>query len=298
MYNRKLIFDLLFQTASRTLLDLGMDTNRLGALLGITAVLHSWSRDLQFHLHLHCIVTGGGLAPEGDRWVPTKLVRYLFPREVISDLFKRKFLHALKRLYGKNQLKIPSTCSELADRSLFTAFLDTLYSKKWGVFAKRPFGGPQQVFEYLGRYTHRVAISNHRLISMDDDGITFVTKGDNTVTLPPEEFIRRFLMHVLPKGFVKIRHYGLMSSGKATTKLETARQLIEGDGSSNSHGSTSVSSAQHSRELTWQELLLELTGLDLSICPVCGKGMMIRHPLPLIKSEMRAREPPLGEDIQ
>ena len=229
LYNRKPIFDLLFKTASRTLLDLGRDPNRLGALVGITAVLHTWTRDLLFHPHLHCVVTGGGLAPDGDRWVSTKLSRYLFPREVLSALFKGKFLHDLKNLYDQNQLKIPSVCSELADRSLFIAFLDTLYRKKWVVYAKRPFGGPQQVFNYLGRYTHRVAISNHRLLSMNDNGVTFVTKGDKTATLLPDEFIHRFLLHVLPSGFFKIRHFGLMASSNVPTKLQISMSLLESD---------------------------------------------------------------------
>ena len=295
LYNRKLIFDLLFQTASRTLLDLGRDTNRLGALLGITAVLHTWTRSLLFHPHLHCVVTGGGLAPEGDRWVSTKLSRYLFPCEVISSLFKGKFLHSFRKLYDQNQLKIPSICSELADRSLFTAFLDTLYRKKWVVYAKRPFGGPQQVFNYLGRYTHRVAISNHRLVSMNDDGVAFVTKGDKTTTLPSEEFIHRFLLHVLPPGFFKIRHFGLMASSNVPTKLQASMDLLNSDPSTQPENSSNIPTEEDStQQRNWMELFHQLTGIDLSVCPRCG-GKMVRSPFRRIASSSCAREPPRRE---
>jgi len=292
--NRKTIFALLFEAGSRTLLDLARDPKRLGAQLGITAVLHTWTRDLRFHPHLHCIVTGGGLNHSAERWVPTKLERYLFPREVIAKLFRNKFLDALKRAYKNEKLRFRSAYEELADPTFFRVFVDKLYNINWGVYAKRPFGGPQQVFEYLGRYTHRVAISNHRLISSDDDGVTFITKRDKTITLPHQEFIRRFLLHVLPSGFVKIRHFGIKASGNVNTKLVRARELLEEQNPSvgkDSNTEATNESDAHEPE-SWQEQMRRLTGTDLSICPLCGEGKMIRRPLPKNKAMTNAREPP------
>ena len=294
MGNRKTIFDLLFKAGSRTLIDLARDPKRLGAQLGITAVLHTWTRELLFHPHLHCIITGGGLALSGDRWVPTKLDKYLFPRDVIAKLFRDKFLDSLKRAYKNAKLRFCSAYEEMADPTFFQAFVDKLYNIKWGVYARRPFDGPQQVFDYLGRYTHRVAISNHRLISSDDDGITFATKGDKTATLPHLEFIRRFLLHILPSGFVKIRHFGLKAPGNVNTKLVRARELLDEQNPSvvtDSNTEAENESDAHEQE-SWQEQMRRLTGMDLSICPLCGEGKMIRHPLPKDRTMTNAREPP------
>jgi hypothetical protein len=216
--NRKTIFDLLFSAAARTLLKLGNDDRRLGALLGVTAVLHTWTRDLRFHPHVHCIVTGGGLRPTGDRWVFSR-AKYLFPIRMLSDLFRGKFLDGLARLYDRGKLDLGGACAGLADRSVFGRLKDTLYRKDWVVYAKRPFTGPEQVFKYLGRYTHRVGISNHRLVSFDEGRVCFRTKDSKQVTVTAEEFIRRFLVHVLPDGFVKIRHFGLLASSNLRTKL-------------------------------------------------------------------------------
>jgi hypothetical protein len=271
--NRRIIFDILFSSASRTLLELGRDERRLGGLLGVTAVLHTWTRDLRFHPHVHCIVTGGGLASGGNRWIPSRR-KYLFPVRVLSDLFRGKFLDALTRAYEKGKLKLGD--GDLDDREALVRLKDALYRKDWVVYAKRPFAGPEQVFKYLGRYTHRVGISNRRLVSVDEHGVCFRTKDGKQVTISPEEFIRRFLLHVLPDGFVKIRHYGLLASSNVRTKLEDARRHLEGK---------DKSSGENRANPTWQERLLALTGIDVTICPRCG-GHMIRqplatHPLPL-----------------
>ena len=265
--NRKLIFDLLFSAASRTLLALGNDEQRLGAQLGVTAVLHTWTRDLRFHPHVHCIVTGGGLA--GDRWISSRQ-KYLFPARVLSSLFRGKFLDGLSRAYKRGELDLGGACDALVGRKAFGELKDTLYRKDWVVYAKRPFAGPEQVFKYLGQYTHRVGISNHRLIAFDERGVSFRTKNGKQVTVSPDEFIRRFLLHVLPDGFVKIRHYGLLASSNLRTKLVTARRHLEAVGKT----TNTIPPPQK----TLRERLLALTGVDLEICPHCG-GQMISYPL-------------------
>jgi hypothetical protein len=284
--NRELFFDMLFAAASQTLLALGEDPKRLGAQLGITAVLHTWTRDLKFHPHLHCLVSGGGLQRDGARWVHARQ-GYLFPVDVLSKLFRGKLMAALAKAYQRGQLALSGSCAELADPRTFARLKDRLYQTKWITYAKEPFAGPAQVFEYLGRYTHRVGISNQRLLQFTDDGVRFRTKGDATATLAPHEFIHRFLQHVLPSGFVKIRHYGLLSPSNATTRLEVARELLEAEqaGLSAAIGlvaalliaTTSTSGLPHNED--WRALLRRLTGFDASRCPSCG-GVLRSLPLP------------------
>lgn len=266
--NRKELFKMLFAAAAETLLELGRDPKHLGGLLGITTVLHTWTRQLDFHPHVHCIVTGGGLDEDGDRWVKAT-PDFLFPVKVLSRLFRGKFLAALCRAHERGQLEFAGGCADLAIGDNFAALKDQLYRREWVVYAKRPFGGPQHVFEYLGRYTHRVAISNYRLLSMDDGGVTFATKDGKTATLAPMEFIRRFLMHVLPKDFVKIRHYGLKAASNVHTKLKRAKEILEAEQGPQSAGGDDLGE-------TWLEQMQALTGVDLSVCPRCGTGRMIR----------------------
>jgi hypothetical protein len=274
MCNREKIFGMLFTAAASTLLTLGWDPKRLGGLVGITAVLHTWTRKLEFHPHLHCIVTGGGLIESTGTWTGVER-DFLFPVEVISELFRGKFLHALNREYKKGRLEFAGGASDLASESAFNRLKDKLYRKKWVVYAKCPFGGPEQVFEYLGRYTHRVAISNQRLIKMDEREVTFYTKNGKTHSLPHREFIRRFLLHILPKGFFKIRHYGLMSSTNVKTKLQAAKELLEQE----AHIREITPQETVSADANWQELTKILTGIDLTVCPHCGQGNMIRIPM-------------------
>ncbi len=265
--NQRAMYKLLFEAATKTLLTLGDDEERLGAQLGITAVLHTWTRELSFHPHLHCIVTGGGLSPDGTSWVAARR-KYLFPVKVLSALFRGLFLDGVARLHAAGDLRI--------DGDLH-ALLDPLYREDWVVYAKRPFGGPEQVFKYLGRYTHRVGISNQRLISMNEEGVTFATKNGRTVTLAPQEFIRRFLLHVLPPGFVKIRHYGLWASGNISTRLAAARALLPAPPSPPPPPPVDV---EHlADEIEWQVRLLRLTGIDVTRCPRCADGRMIPQPL-------------------
>ena len=224
--NPKVVYEILFKAAAETLLALGNDPKHLGGLLGLTAVLHTWTRALDYHPHLHVIVTAGGLSPSGESWLPSKK-GFLFPVRVLSKLFRGKFLFALNRAREKGMLEFAGDCVDLNENARFSSLIRKLYDTDWVVYCKKPFAGPGAVFEYLGRYTHRVGISNQRLISLDHQGVSFYTKNGNTKTLPPLEFIRRFLMHVLPKGFTKIRHFGLLAPCNVNTKLARAKQLLE-----------------------------------------------------------------------
>jgi len=272
--NRRVLFTIVFRAASQTLLTLGADPRRLGGLLGITSVLHTWTRALQFHPHLHCLVTGGGLSPDGQRWVPTKSPNYLFPVRVLSSLFRAKFLNALRCAFRNGELQFSASIAALAQADAFDRFLVPLYQRHWVVYAKHPFGGPEQVFRYLGRYTHRVAISNHRLKAVDQNRVQFRTRGEDTVTLAPLEFIRRFLLHVLPAGFVKIRHYGLFAPANISTKLEAADALLR------NHSPCADSTTAPVHRPDWRAQLAALTGINLLRCPRCQHGTMLRHPIP------------------
>lgn len=221
--NPKLIYDLLFSAAQETLQD--MAVRRLDAQLGITAVLHTWTREMLLHPHLHCIVTGGGLSPDGTEWASCRQ-DYLFPVKAMNRLFRGKFMAGLVRAHKAEKLHFAGTSAGLADPVAFAKMRDRLYTTDWVVFAKRPFGGPEQVIRYLSRYTHRVAISNSRIVSQTDERVIIKTRGSAFCTMSPEEFIRRFLLHVLPAGFRKIRHYGLLAPANVNTRLLAARRVL------------------------------------------------------------------------
>ena len=272
MVNREKLFDLLFASAAEALLELGRDPRWIGGILGITSVLHTWTRDLRFHPHVHCIVTGGGLSLDGERWIATR-PGFLLPVRVLGALFRGKFLAGLSRLYDRGELRLDGPAAKLADRAQFARVRDKLYRVRWVVYAKPPFGGPTEVFRYLGRYTHRVGISNRRLVSLDERGVTFRTRGDHTATLAPDEFLRRFLLHVLPKGYVKIRHHGLMAASNVNTRLAAARRLLDTTPPPTSPNTTAPRD--------FREVLLALTGIDLRRCPSCGALAIRRLPLPL-----------------
>jgi predicted Zn-ribbon and HTH transcriptional regulator len=285
--NRELIFDLLFEAVSGTLLTLGADPDRLGALLGFSAVLHTWTRDLSFHPHLHCIVTGGGLSPDGQSWTRARGDCYLFPVQVMGRLFRGKFLAGLQRLYHKGALHLGGSCAQLDDPDVFRLLLDQLYRTEWRPYAKRPFAGPQQVYEYLGYYTHRVGIANHRLLEIDENSVRFKTRNGKTATLKAEEFIRRFLLHVLPTGFVKIRHYGLLAA-KANAKRQAVRAALP-PGPDAPPAPKSTPERQSPRDERLAEPLARL--LDLALrCPRCGKSALLRRPL-------HERAPPSPQEV-
>lgn len=219
------LYNLLFDAAAQTLLDLGRDPEHLGAQLGFTAVLHTWDRQLNFHPHIHAVVSGGGLSLDQTTWVPSRRDDFLFPVAVVSALFRGKFLAGLRRLYDEGQLRFGAGV-ELAEPRHFQRLVNHLYQTDWLTYLKQPFGGAEHVYRYLSRYVSRIGISNHRIRSVDEHGVTFATKDGKAITLEPTEFIRRFLQHVPPRGFVRIRHYGLLAPGNVKTRLETARRLL------------------------------------------------------------------------
>ena len=231
--NKRVIYDLLFKASAETMLTIAADTKHLGARIGITAVLHSWGSAMTHHPHVHMIVPGGGISLDGQRWVSCR-PNFFLPVRVLSRLFRRRFLEMLVAAHDAGQLAFFADHEALANSAAFDAYLKPLRKSEWVVYAKRPFGGPEAVLAYLSRYTHRVAISNHRLIRADNNGVTFKYKDYRidgpdrykTMTLSVTEFIRRFLMHVLPKRFHRIRHYGLFANGNRAANIAHARALL------------------------------------------------------------------------
>jgi putative transposase/transposase-like zinc-binding protein len=231
--NKAVIYDLLFKASAETMLTIAADPKHLGARIGLTAVLHTWGSAMTHHPHVHMIVPGGGLSPDGTRWT-TGRPNFLLPVRVLSKLFRRLLLEKLATAHAARRLRFFGDRADLADGDVFAAFLAPLRKTRWFVYAKRPFAGPQAVLTYLSRYTHRVAISNHRLIRADDTGVTFTWKdyrvegGERckTMKLTIDEFIRRFLIHVLPPGFHRIRHYGLFATSGRAHNLAQARALL------------------------------------------------------------------------
>lgn len=231
--NKAAVYDLLFRAASETMLTIAADPRHLGARIGITAVLHTWGSALTYHPHVHMIVPGGGIALDGTRWILSRRA-FLLPVRVLGKLFRRLFLTRLTALFDAGKLGFFGTMAELNERKAFLRHLAPIRSKRWVIYAKPPFAGPQAVLAYLSRYTHRVAISNRRLIAFDQDGVTFRYKDyrrdgqerQQVMTLATDEFIRRFLIHVLPRGFHRIRHYGLLSSSARKDSLALARSLL------------------------------------------------------------------------
>ena len=230
--NKAIVYDLLFRTAAETLLTIAADSRHLGARIGATAVLHSWGSTMTHHPHVHMIVPGGGISLDGTRWVRCK-PGFLLPVPVLSRLFRRRFL-ALADAHAAGRLAFFGEIEDLRRRAAFDAHLAPLKRKKWFVYTRPPFSGPEAVLAYLARYTHRVAISNSRLVALDERGVTFRYKDYRRngqarygkMTLSADEFIRRFLLHVLPKGFHRIRHYGLLASAGCKTNIARARQLM------------------------------------------------------------------------
>jgi hypothetical protein len=231
--NKAVIYDLLFKASSQTMLTIAADPKRLGARIGVLSVLHTWGSALTHHPHVHMIVPGGGISRDGSKWVACR-PRYLLPVPVLSQLFRRLFLEKLVAAHRTGELQFFGNHAPLTDRQAFAAFLAPLRNSKWVVYCKHPFGGPKQVLRYLARYTHRVAISNRRLVAYDDKGVTFKWKDYRAegheryklMTLTSHEFIRRFLIHVLPGGFHRIRHYGLFANGSRADNIARARELL------------------------------------------------------------------------
>ena len=267
LYNQELLYNLLFRAVSETLRQLAKDPKRLGAEIGFISILHTWGQNLMDHFHLHNIVTGGGLTPNGE-W-KSCTGRFFIRVEVLSELFRGKFLGYLKELHKEKKLVYPG---DLKSPGAFNALLSKLYQTEWVSYCKPPFKRTQDVIDYLGRYTHRIAISNHRLVKLEDDKVTFRWRDyadsnkSKIMTLDAHEFIRRFLLHVLPGRFVKIRHYGLLGNRCRIQKIELARQLLAVN--------TVEQKQPEEQAQTWQERLLRLTGFDVTRCPNCGERTM------------------------
>jgi len=265
---------LLFRTVAQTLLEIAADPKHLGARIGFVAVLHTWGQLLQDHVHLHSIVPGGGLSPEGDRWISSREDFFVHVK-VLSRLLRGKFLDALKKLANGGQLRFPRKIDSAAAPRADQAWLDQLYGREWVVYSKPPFGGSEHGLGYLARYTHRVAISNDRLLRVEDERVHFHYKDYKSdgewkqTSLHVFEFLRRFLLHILPDGFQRIRYYGLLAHRCRAANLDRCRALL---GLATPEQPAEQSSED---EETWQERLLRLTGIDPTICPTCGCGRLV-----------------------
>ena len=276
--NRQILYRLFFEAASEALIELAKGWKRLGAQPGFTAILHTWTQELRFHPHLHMVVTAGGLSLAGDRWIPAKN-NFLVPVRALSKMVRGKFLDGLQRAFEQGKLTFSGNIADWRNPAVFKRWVRKLRRIKWVVYAKAPFGGPRHVFSYLGHYTHRVALSNQRLLAFDGQTVTFRARDNQNpgtyrlVRLPAREFIRRFLLHVLPHGFVRIRHFGLMAPRNVQSKLKNACRLLQTSQPTHPTPSTDM------HLMSWQQLLFKLTGIDLTVCPNCG-GTMLRKPLP------------------
>ena len=277
LQNKKVIYDLLFRTSAETLLEIARDPKHLGAEIGFFSVLHTWNQKLQLHPHVHCVVPAGGLSLDHTHWIRSHNTFFL-PVKVLGRVFRGKFVAALKRAFQNGQLDFHGGLQPLAQPKTFTSWLRTLFRKDWVVYSKRPFGGPQLVLQYLGRYTHRVAVSNHRLVSFVDGNVTFRWRDSahnneqKLLTLSLDEFLRRFLLHVLPKGFVRIRHFGFLAHRRRATTLPLCFQLL--------------GSAPQAR----QEASIA-TASDLWFCPQCGGPMAAIERF--TSAQIQLRSPPV-----
>jgi hypothetical protein len=267
--NKKAVYGILFQSAAKTLRTIAADPKHLGAEIGFFAVLHTWGQNMLHHPHLHFVVAGGGISPEGNRWISCRSGFFLSVR-VLSRLFRRLFLKSLQKTFESGKLDFFSSLEKLRDSKAFLRYLKPVRRKEWVVYAKPPFAGPQQVLDYVGRYTHRVAISNNRILDMEDGHVRFRWKDyqdhdrQKTMSLTADEFIRRFLLHALPDGFQRIRYYGFLSNRYRKQKLEVCRQLL----------GMSEEIPVCEASMDYRDLYEKLTGSSLWECPVCHEGRM------------------------
>jgi len=265
--NKNIMLNILFKAVSQTLLAFGENPkNRLAGKLGFIAILHTWDQRLNAHFHLHCLVPGGVLKADGS-FKPLKRA-YLFNVEALSEVFRGKFLDLMSQAYQDGQLTFPGICSPFEKPERFLELKDALYSKKWVVYIQKPIRRPEYVLEYLGRYTHRVAISNHRIVSVHDGMVTFNYKNRDTnqtmsCTITAIEFIRRFLLHSLPIGFMRIRHFGFLANRNKRENIQNIRTSLGASADLDADPNLSVES-----------MMLQLTGLDITLCPHCRKGKM------------------------
>ena len=281
LQNKKVIFNLLFHSSAETLLEVARDPRHLGAEIGFFSVLHSWDQRLLFHPHVHCVLAAGGLAPDHASWIGSSRSFFL-PIKVLSRVFRGKFVAGLKTAYHAGTLQFHGSLLHLAEPRAFAMWLRTLFRHDWVVYAKRPFGGPEHALRYLGAYTHRVAISNHRLVALENGNVTFRWRDSahgnkkKLMTLPVHEFLRRFLLHLLPRGFVRIRHFGFLANRRRASLLPICFQLLRR--STEKAASAAPLSADHPCSC-WR-------------CPICGGTM--RTVERISAAQLLLRSPPLA----
>jgi Putative transposase/Transposase zinc-binding domain len=270
LQNKRQMYGLLFRATAETLQSIAADPKHLGALIGFFCILHTWGQTLQAHPHLHCVVPGGGISLDGSRWVACRRPRFFLPVRVLSSRFRNLYIRYLKRIYAAGKLRFYGELQHLSSPARFDRYLAPLRRRKWVVYAKAPFGGPDRVLDYLGRYTHRVAISNNRLQQLTEGQVTFTYKDykhenqHKLMTLSADEFLRRFLLHVLPDGFQRIRHYGLLSNRHRAENLVRCRELL------------SMPALIPQPQPNYCERYQQLTRHNLLLCPCCKKGQMLR----------------------
>jgi hypothetical protein len=279
LQNKKILYDLLFRSSAETLLEVARNPRHLGAEIGFFSVLHTWSQKLKLHPHVHCVVAAGGLSPDHTRWVRSP-DNYFLPKGVLREVFRGKFVDALEQAFHNGQLNFQGDLKLLAQPKIFAAWLRPLYQQDWVVYLKRPFGGPQYVLQYLGRYTHRVAISNHRLVSFVDGQVTFRWRDSadhnkqKLLPLSVDEFLCRFLLHILPQGFVRIRNFGFLANRRRATFLPLCSHLL--------------GAAQQPQ--TEQNVSSTKDSSDLWHCPKCGGPMKVVERL--TAAQIQLRSPP------
>ena len=280
LQNKKVVYDLLFRASAETLLEVARDPRHLGAEIGFFSVLHTWNQKVRLHPHVHCVVPAGGLSLDYTRWVHSR-DNYFLPKAVLSKVFRGKFVAAFRQAFQNGELRFPEKWKLLSEPKIFAAWLRPLFRQDWVVYLKRPFGGPEYVLQYLGRYTHRVAISNHRLVSFADGQVTFRWRDSahhneqKLTALSHDKFLRRFLLHLLPKGFVRIRNFGFLANRKRATNLPLCFQLL---------GATATPPTE-------QDTSGANNASDLWLCPKCAGPMVVVERL--TAAEMQLRSPPV-----
>lgn len=294
--NPKQLYNMLLRVTAESLLTIAADPKYLGAKIGIMAVLHTWGQLLQLHPHVHCIIPGGGISLDGETWVASR-PNFFLPVRVISRIFRGKFIEALRKMVDRGELEMPEDLDPARAPSNYQTWINQLYSTEWVVHSKPPFGGSEQGLKYLARYTHRVAISNDRILKLEDDRVHFRYKdyrngGDwKDTSLHPMEFVRRFLLHILPDGFHRIRYYGLLTHRFRKENLKRCRELLDVAPPE----SADPEPAPDDPGELWFERVLRLTGVDPTICPLCGEGRLVvietLEP-PANKELPRSRAPP------
>jgi hypothetical protein len=283
LQNKEVIYGLLFRFTAETLIEIAANRKHLGAEIGFFSVLHTWNQKLQHHPHVHCVVPAGGLSTDHTQWIHPRREGFFLPEAVLSRVFRGKFVEALKQAFTAGKLQFHGQLQALAQPKLFPKFLRQLFRHHWVVYCKPPFGGPDQVLRYLGAYTHRVAISNHRLVSFDGDQVTFRWRDSahqnkkRLMALPVDEFLRRFLLHVLPRGFVRIRHFGFLASRRRGALVPLCKQLLADAAPAPTPSHASAPSEP----------------VQLWTCPLCGGPMIVIERL--TACQMAIRSPPQAQ---